>query len=190
MAMFGRIKMQLQVSHGSKKYNISLELADDDKGDVLTVHHLMKAIADVSEIKPQNQKLIYKGRSLTEPSQSLVGLGVRDGAKLMLLGKKTVSHDTEEVKKLLSVEAMLEKHENKMADMMSELNGISKGFLSQDLIPQALSHLKKQVGNATEQLMKQFEILDALRFDEDNKQARVKRKNVADKLNVCLDKCK
>ncbi|KAK6173162.1 hypothetical protein SNE40_016670 [Patella caerulea] len=189
MAVFGKVELFLNVSYGSKKFAIKLKLPDDDTGDVLTVKHLMEAVAEVAEIKPENQKLIYKGRSLTDPSQTLVGLGVKDGAKIMLLGKKSVAHDTEDVKKLFTIEIAVEKHDGKMIELREEIDGIRKGFLNKDLVDSALSQLKKKVGLTNEQLMKQFEVLDALRLDEDNKEARIKRKNVADRLNKSLDVC-
>ena len=49
---------------GGKKYNVVLELPSGDGTDTLSVLHLMKEVARVTEVPVKNQRLIVKGVGL------------------------------------------------------------------------------------------------------------------------------
>ena len=61
---------------------------------------------------------------------------------------------------------------------------IVQGFLDEDKKEPSLRDVRKQLSVLVENCMKQLEHLDALRFDDDNKVARIRRKNLVDNIQV------
>ena len=59
-----------------------------------------------------------------------------------------------------------------------------QGYINDDLKLQALTQIKKRLGGTAEIFMKQLESLDALRFEENNKGGRGKRKTIVDRIQV------
>ncbi|XP_067667619.1 BAG family molecular chaperone regulator 1-like isoform X2 [Haliotis asinina] len=189
MAADGVDCLKLQLVHGPRKHELGMCLPQEEAGDVLTVRHLTEAVADLTEIPQANQRLIFKGRSLTKLDESLTSLGVKQGSKIMLLGKKPESVDVVDEQKLKKAEAELERLSKTLSDITHELDGINKGFLEKKLQSQALQKLGKQIRAMSEAFMKLLESLDALRFAEDNKGPRIKRKNMVDRIQKYLDRC-
>ena len=59
-----------------------------------------------------------------------------------------------------------------------------QGYLEDAVKVDAVRSLEKQMAGVTETCMKLLEKLDSLRFEEDNKEARAKRKSLVDKIQV------
>ncbi|XP_048254224.1 BAG family molecular chaperone regulator 1-like isoform X1 [Haliotis rufescens] len=174
---------------GPRKHELGMCLPEEEAGDVLTVGHLTKAVTELTEIPQTCQRLIFKGRSLTKLDESLSSLGVKQGSKIMLLGKKPESVDMVDEQKLKTAEKELGRLSKTMSDISQELDGINKGFLEKKLQQPALQKLRKQILVASEAFMKLLESLDSLRFAEDNKGSKIKRKNMADRIQKLLERC-
>lgn len=181
-------RVKLNVKYGPAKYNIVLELPENSC-EVLTVQHLMDKVVEVFEIPHDCQKLVCKGKTLKNPEDVLCDIGIKDGSTIMLLGKKPDPAEDKEMGKLLEVEKDVEKNEKRLSDITYELDGIHRGFMKEDLRLPALKQLKKRLGGTTETFMKQLESLDELRFEENNKSGRGKRKTIVNRIQVLLDRC-
>ncbi|CAC5393154.1 BAG1 [Mytilus coruscus] len=183
-----RHRIKLNIKHGSVRHSIFLELPANSS-EVLKVQHLMDKMVEMFEIPLECQKIVHKGKTLKDPGDILSEIGVRDGATIMLLGKKPDPQEDKEMKKLLDIEKDVEKNEKRLSDVTYELDGIHRGYINDDLKLPALNQLKKRLGGTSETFMKQLESLDALRFEESNKGGRGKRKTIVDRIQVLLDRC-
>ncbi|KAL5020305.1 hypothetical protein ScPMuIL_003197 [Solemya velum] len=188
MAADGVNTLKLQIVHGQEKRELCLTLPSEEAGELLTVHHLKADIDRLYDIPPDCQKLIFKGKSLSNSADSLVKQGLKNGSKVMLIGKKPPPVDDARLKKLKSVDSSLDSLETKLSEITYELDGIHRGYLQKDLKASALDKLRNQLGALSEQFMKMLEALDALHFEEDNKGARIKRKNLVDRIQTLLDR--
>ncbi|XP_060586291.1 BAG family molecular chaperone regulator 1-like isoform X2 [Ruditapes philippinarum] len=178
--------LTLQVIHGPQKYDVKLGLAENEAGDALCVKHLTDAVYKLTEIPAEAQKLIYKGKSLKDLGEELTSLGLKSGAKVMLIGKKPVPQDDEDTRAMNEVEANLEKQDKKLSDITYELDGVHRGYLNKDQQSESVKHLEKRLAVVAETLMRLLEKLDALRFEESNKGGRGKRKSLVTKIQVLL----
>ncbi|XP_045207507.2 BAG family molecular chaperone regulator 1-like isoform X2 [Mercenaria mercenaria] len=186
MAAAAQQSLTLQVIHGPKKYDVKLHLPENEAGDPLCVRHLTDAVYSLTEIPAEAQKLIYKGKSLKNPKEDLVALGLKAGAKVMLIGKKPTPQDDEETRAMNEVESNMEKQEKKLSDITYELDGIHRGYLNKEQQADSIKHLEKRLAGVAETLMRLLEKLDALSFEEANKGARGKRKSLVNKIQVLL----
>ena len=59
-----------------------------------------------------------------------------------------------------------------------------EGAKQLDVKVDAVRKLEKRMAGITETFMKLLERMDSLRFEEDNKEARAKRKSLVDKIQV------
>ncbi|KAK7106466.1 BAG family molecular chaperone regulator 1-like isoform X1 [Littorina saxatilis] len=90
--------LKIHLVHGAKNHFLTLNLPPDDCSDAITVQHLAAVAEGVSGIPPEKQKLIYKGKTLNGVGDMSIGLravGIKDGAKIMLLGSKPSSSSPE-----------------------------------------------------------------------------------------------
>ncbi|XP_022805343.1 BAG family molecular chaperone regulator 1-like [Stylophora pistillata] len=78
--------LKFTLVHGSKKYPVELPI--DSSNDGPTVEDLANLAARLTDVPRGSQRLIFKGQSLTELSQSLKSLRVKNGSRIMLIGKK------------------------------------------------------------------------------------------------------
>lgn len=187
MAAIARLK--LEVIYGSQKHKIELSLPASEAGDSLTVAHLQEKVHQLTEVPPENQKLIYKGKSLTGSQKSLSVFGLKDGVKVMLIGKKPVPKDDPEMVRLGKVGNSLTVEEQKLSELTYRLDGIHRGFLDDAKKRDTLVYLDKQLAVVIENFTRMLESLDSLRFDEFNKEGRAKRKNMVDRIQTLLDRC-
>lgn len=173
---------------GPKKFHVVLRLPLDQAGDALCVKHLNEEVLKLTDIPVEFQKLIYKGRSLKDPNEELAEAGLKNGSKVMLIGKRPIRADDENTKALKDVEGQMTKQEKKLSDITYELDGIHRGYLEDAVKVDAVRSLEKQMAGVTETCMKLLEKLDSLRFEEDNKEARAKRKSLVDKIQGYLSR--
>ncbi|XP_052803169.1 BAG family molecular chaperone regulator 1-like isoform X2 [Mya arenaria] len=180
--------LSFQVVHGTSKFDVRLELPPEEAGDTLCVKHLMDEVYRRTDIPPDAQRLIYKGRSLKDGDEELNKVGIKKGVKVMLIGKKPSPVDDENTREMKSVEETYEKEAKKLGDITYELDGIHRGYLDKEKRSDATKALEKRLASVAESLMRLLEKLDALRFEETNKGARGKRKSLVDKIQVLLNR--
>ncbi|XP_033758581.1 BAG family molecular chaperone regulator 1-like [Pecten maximus] len=187
MAAISRLK--LEVIYGSQKHKIELSLPPSEAGDTLTVDHLQKKVQQLTEVPPENQKLIFKGKSLTGSENSLSEFGLKDGVKVMLIGKKPVPTNDPEMTGLRKVETSLKEEEKRLSDITYRLDGIHRGYLDEEKKRYTLIKLDKDLASVIESFTRLLEKLDCFLFDEFNKEGRAKRKTIVDRIQTLLDRC-
>ncbi|XP_064597054.1 BAG family molecular chaperone regulator 1-like [Liolophura sinensis] len=142
MAAEAVTSLKLQLVYGQHKEDFQLTLPSDEAGGVLQVKHLAKRVEEMTGVPPASQRLIFKGKSLKDPNALLVPDGIKNGSKIMLIGKKLVAGETEEIQKLSKMEAAIVKEEKKLSEITSDLDGIHRGFLHKDLQHTGKMHQK------------------------------------------------
>uniref|UniRef100_A0A670JN52 BAG family molecular chaperone regulator 1 n=1 Tax=Podarcis muralis TaxID=64176 RepID=A0A670JN52_PODMU len=153
----------------------SLQVASQEEGSQPTVRDMALLIEQVTGVPISFQKLIYKGKSLKEMEQPLATFGVKNGCKVMLIGKRNSPEEETELKKLKDLEKSVEQIAKKIEDVNKELGGIQKGFLAKNLQTEALNQLDKRIKGTAEQFMKILEQIDAIMVPELWKGGRNKR---------------
>ncbi|CAI9619948.1 unnamed protein product, partial [Staurois parvus] len=71
---------------GSEKHK--LQVVPQEEHDDPILQDLASIVEKVTGVPLASQRLIYKGKSLKEMEQTLSALGVQNGCKIMLIGKK------------------------------------------------------------------------------------------------------
>ncbi|XP_022613620.1 BAG family molecular chaperone regulator 1 isoform X2 [Seriola dumerili] len=150
------------VAYGSTKNSITLTGHDDAKGP--TVKDLSDALTQATGVPAASQKLIFKGKSLKDMEESLSSYGIKEGSKLMMIGKRNSPEEEAELKKLKDIEKSVEQMAKKLEKVDGELTGLKNGFLAKDLQAEALGKLDHRVKIAAEQFMKILEQIDAMDF--------------------------
>ncbi|XP_072453130.1 BAG family molecular chaperone regulator 1 isoform X2 [Notamacropus eugenii] len=175
------------VSYNNEKH--SIQVVAQQGNDEPTLQDMALLIEQVTGVPLAFQKLIYKGKSLKEMEQPLSALGVKNGCRVMLIGKKNSPEEEAELKKLRDLEKSVEKIAGQLAGVNEELAGIQKGFLAKDLRAEALSKLDKRVKGTVEQFMKILEQIDSLTLPETFRDCRLKRKGLVKKVQAFLAQC-
>ncbi|XP_029445743.1 BAG family molecular chaperone regulator 1 [Rhinatrema bivittatum] len=185
--MAGSNEWSVTVSHGSEKHKIQIAAQGEDKEPIL--QDMALAIEQVTGVPVAFQKLIYKGKSLKEMEQSLSALGIKNGCKVMLIGKRNSPEEDAELKKLKDLEKSVKQTANKLEEVTKELTGIQKGFLSKSLQVEALNKLDRRIKSTVEQFMKILEEIDSLNVPENFSDCRLKRKGLVKKVQGFLAQC-
>ncbi|XP_042664835.1 BAG family molecular chaperone regulator 1 isoform X2 [Centrocercus urophasianus] len=146
-------------------------------------------IEQVTGVPVSFQKLIYKGKSLKELEQPLSALGVKNGCKVMLIGKRNSPEEEAELKKLKDLEKSVEQIANKLEEINKEFTSIQKGFLAKDLQAEALKQLDKRIKGTAEQFMKILEQVDAINLPENFNDCRLKKKGLVKRVQAFLAQC-
>ncbi|EPY82765.1 BAG family molecular chaperone regulator 1 [Camelus ferus] len=94
----------------------------------------------------------------------LSALGIQNGCRVMLIGKKNSPEEEAELKKLKDLEKSVEKIADQLEELNKDLTGIQQGFLAKDLQAEALCKLDRRVKVTIEQFMKILEEIDTLAF--------------------------
>ncbi|XP_051853302.1 BAG family molecular chaperone regulator 1 isoform X1 [Antechinus flavipes] len=151
------------VTYNNEKHNIQV-VAQQGNSEP-TLQDMALLTEQVTGVPLAFQKLIYKGKSLKEMEQPLSALGVKNGCRVMLIGKKNSPEEEAELKKLRDLEKSVEKIADQLVGVNEELLGIQKGFLAKDLRAEALNKLDKRVKGTVEQFMKILEQIDSLTYN-------------------------
>lgn len=175
------------VAYGSTKHSISLTSQEDGTG--LTVKDLSDAVNEATGVPPASQKLIFKGKSLKDMEASLSSCGIKEGCKLMMIGKRNSHEEEAELKKLKEIEKSVEQMGKKLETVDGELTGLKNGFLAKDLQAEALSKLDHRVKIAAEQFMKILEQIDAMSIPENFTDCRTKKKGLVKTVQDFLAQC-
>ncbi|KAK2176260.1 hypothetical protein NP493_669g01058 [Ridgeia piscesae] len=94
MAADGVDRLKVVLVHGQRKLNISLLLPHSEVGDCLTVGHLAREVEKVTQVFIRHQKLFFNGKLMCNPSDVLSQLGIKQGSKIMLVGRPNVIDET------------------------------------------------------------------------------------------------
>ncbi|CAI9619947.1 unnamed protein product, partial [Staurois parvus] len=172
---------------GSEKHK--LQVVPQEEHDDPILQDLASIVEKVTGVPLASQRLIYKGKSLKEMEQTLSALGVQNGCKIMLIGKKNCPEEESELKKLKDLEKSVEQIASKLEDVNKELSGIQKGFLSKNLQAEALGKLDKRIKTSVEQFMKVLEQVDSMAMPENFNDCRMKRKALVKKVQGLLAQC-
>ncbi|KAF7247904.1 BAG family molecular chaperone regulator 1 [Varanus komodoensis] len=78
--------LTVTVTYGNEKH--SLQVASQEEDSQPTVRDMALLIEQVTGVPVSFQKLIHKGKSLKEMNQPLSTFGVKNGCKVMLIGKR------------------------------------------------------------------------------------------------------
>ncbi|XP_037235904.1 BAG family molecular chaperone regulator 1 isoform X5 [Falco rusticolus] len=148
------------VTYSNEKHSIRVASQQEDSEP--TLQDMAVLIEQVTGVPVPFQKLIYKGKSLKELEQPLSALGIKNGCKVMLIGKRNSPEEEAEVKKLKDLEKSVEQIANKLEEVNKEFTSIQKGFLAKDLQVEALKQLDKRIKGTAEQFMKILEQIDAM----------------------------
>ncbi|XP_041040363.1 BAG family molecular chaperone regulator 1 isoform X2 [Carcharodon carcharias] len=116
----------LTLMHGSSKHKI--EISAGQEGCEPTLQDMATVIAQVTGVPQQLQKLIFKGKSLKEMEQPLSVLGVKNGCKIMMIGKKNSPEEEAELKKLKELEKSTDQLSHKLEEINAELTGIQNSL--------------------------------------------------------------
>ncbi|XP_028833587.1 BAG family molecular chaperone regulator 1 [Denticeps clupeoides] len=174
------------VACGPAKHNITLTAQD---GNEILLKDLSEALAELTGVPAPSQKLIFKGKSLKEMDQSLSSFGIKQGCKLMMIGKRNSPEEEAELKKLKEIEKSVEQTAKKLEKVDGELTGLKNGFLAKDLQAEALNKLDYRVKVAAEQFMKILEQMDSMSLPENFNDCRMKKKGLVKMVQGFLAQC-
>ncbi|XP_016279256.2 BAG family molecular chaperone regulator 1 isoform X4 [Monodelphis domestica] len=116
--------MTVTVTYNNEKH--SIQVVAQQENSEPTLQDLALLIEQVTGVPLAFQKLIYKGKSLKEMEQPLSALGVKNGCRVMLIGKKNSPEEEAELKKLRDLEKSVEKIADQLVGVNEELGGIQK----------------------------------------------------------------
>ncbi|KAJ8372982.1 hypothetical protein AAFF_G00272190 [Aldrovandia affinis] len=93
------------VAYGTAKHSITLTGKD---GAEPALKDLSETLAEMTGVPIPSQKIIFKGKSLREMDSALSSFGIKQGCKLMLIGKRNSPEEEAELKKLKDIEKSVE----------------------------------------------------------------------------------
>ncbi|XP_058157963.1 BAG family molecular chaperone regulator 1 [Dasypus novemcinctus] len=179
--------LSLTVTHSNEKHDLHVTPQQGCSEPV--VQDLAQVVEEATGVPLPFQKLIFKGKSLKEMEQPLSAVGIQNGCRVMLIGKKNSPEEEVELKKLKDLEKSVEKIADQLEGLNKELAGIQQGFLAKNLQAEALSKLDRRVKATIEQFMKILEEIDTLILPENFKDSRLKRKGLVEKVQAFLAEC-
>ncbi|XP_063465130.1 BAG family molecular chaperone regulator 1 isoform X1 [Symphalangus syndactylus] len=179
--------LTVTVTHSNEKHDLHVTPQQGSSEPV--VQDLAQVVEEVIGVPQSFQKLIFKGKSLKEMETPLSALGIQDGCRVMLIGKKNSPQEEVELKKLKHLEKSVEKVADQLEELNKELTGIQQGFLPKDLQAEALCKLDRRVKATIEQFMKILEEIDTLILPENFTDSRLKRKGLVKKVQAFLAEC-
>ncbi|XP_026851958.1 BAG family molecular chaperone regulator 1 [Electrophorus electricus] len=174
------------VAYGTSKHNITLTGQD---GDEPSLKDLSEALTEATGVPAPSQKIIFKGKSLKDMDERLSSFGIKQGCKLMMIGKRNSPEEEAELKKLKDIEKSVEQTAKKLEKVDDELSGLKNGFLAKDLQAEALNKLDHRVKVAAEQFMKILEQIDTLSLPENFSDCRMKKKGLVKTVQGFLAQC-
>jgi len=161
---------------------------DSEQNDQFTLSEFSKRFEAITGVPASNQRLIYKGKSLTDMTLLFSSIGFTNNSKLMLLGKKFSVDDEAHITKMCDVESSVTATENKLNDLTTRLADIQRGFLAAELQEEGLVKLSRQVLACIEALSVQLERLDALCLSQSSSDVQNKRKTIVRRIQELLER--
>ncbi|XP_059419569.1 BAG family molecular chaperone regulator 1-like [Carassius carassius] len=174
------------VAYGTTKHNITLTAQD---GHEALLKDLCEALTEATGVPIPSQKVIFKGKSLKEMEEPLSSFGIKQGCKLMMIGKRNSPEEEGELKKLKDIEKSVEQTAKKLEKVDGELTGLKNGFLAKELQAEALNKLDHRVKVAAEQFMKILEEIDGMNLPETFSDSRMKKKGLVKTVQGFIAQC-
>lgn len=161
-----------------------------DIDDNAQLSDLMGHVELMTGVPTSGQKLVLNGKALTslDPAKTLKECRVTNNCKVMVLGKRFDPQGDEIYKKVQEIEQKSVEVDGRLAEVRTEVRDIDLGYLAREHHEKALKSLLKRCKAGSEELMRLLETLDAMRFEEHQSEAKMKRKSVVNKVNAALDK--
>ncbi|XP_071840825.1 BAG family molecular chaperone regulator 1-like [Apostichopus japonicus] len=172
------------LAHGPQRYN--LQVSASESKDVC-VSDLKETAYQVLGIPPENQKIIHKGKQLSDPKRPLYAYGVTSGSRLMVMGSKNSRPKDPRQQEIEAVKKNAAKVEQKQNEVVQELEGIEKGFLESALVQEALQKLERRLASCSEEFLKLLESLDSLSLADGPEILRNSRKTTVQHIQRLLD---
>ncbi|KAE8597551.1 hypothetical protein XENTR_v10016509 [Xenopus tropicalis] len=179
--------LTITLTHGTEKHTLQV-VSPEENGEPI-LQDMALIVEQVTGVPLNSQKLICKGKSLKEMEQTLSVLGVKNGCRVMLIGKRNSTEEESELKKLKDLEKSVELMTTKLEDVNKELLRIQKGFLNKSLQAETLIKLDKRIKTTMEQFMKILEQIDSMTMPENFFDCRLKRKGLVKKVQGLLAHC-
>ncbi|XP_064147878.1 BAG family molecular chaperone regulator 1 isoform X3 [Loxodonta africana] len=117
-------RLNLTVTHNNEKHD--LYVTPQQGTSEPTVQDLAQLVEEATGVPLPFQKLIFKGKSLKEMEQPLSVLGIQNGCRVMLIGKKNSPEEEVELKKLKDLEKAVEKIANQLEELSKDFAGIQQ----------------------------------------------------------------
>ncbi|KAH8851258.1 BAG family molecular chaperone regulator 1 isoform 3 [Schistosoma japonicum] len=159
-----------------QKYVVPLPSSND-----ATLLDLMKSVEAVIHISFDKQRIIHKGRSLTDPDALISSFGLTSGSKVMVLGSVD-KLDPDEAEKLVKAKDISEAVDSQLSDLLSKLHILSQGDSS---CSEVTVHVKSTI-DIMERCMRTLELLDSVRLPYNCESERACRKKLVDTLQEFL----
>ncbi|KAK4473824.1 hypothetical protein MN116_003157 [Schistosoma mekongi] len=166
----------INVIFGGQKYLVPLPSCND-----ATLQDLMKSIEAVIHIPFDKQRIIHKGRSLTDPDALISSFGLISGSRVMVLGSVD-KLNPDEAEKLVKAKDVSEAVDLQLNDLSSKLHILSQGDSS---CSEVTVHVKSTV-DIMERCMRTLELLDSVRLPYNCESERTCRKKLVDTLQEFL----
>uniref|UniRef100_A0A8C6DEQ7 BAG family molecular chaperone regulator 1 n=1 Tax=Moschus moschiferus TaxID=68415 RepID=A0A8C6DEQ7_MOSMO len=179
--------LSVTVTHSNEKHDLQITPQEGNSEPI--VQDLAQVVEEATGVPLPFQKLIFKGKSLKEMEMPLSALGIQNGCRVMLIGKKNSPEEEAELKKLKDLEQSVEKIADQLEELNKDLAGIQQGFLAKDLQAEALCKLDRRVKATIEQFMKILEEIDTLILPENFRDSRMKRKGLVKRIQAFLAEC-
>ncbi|XP_030844916.1 BAG family molecular chaperone regulator 1-like isoform X1 [Strongylocentrotus purpuratus] len=172
--------LEIIVSHGPDKHCVSLPGA-------ATVGDLSLKLEELTAVPVGGQKIINRGKTLMNHDLNVTEAGIRNGSKLMLIGKKFNPEEDENYKQIVEARKKIDSLAKKQSGISEELSGVEKGYLHKELESNSLSSLGKRLAACHEEYVRLLEKLDALDLGVCNQSIRMKRRSVIKEIQSQLD---
>lgn len=153
-----------------------------------TLGDLKRWLEIKSGVPTQSQKILFKGQTLKDDAQSVIDVGMKGGSKVMLLGRKHSPEQEALSRPLDEVDKATDEIEIKIKAICEEIEGIEKGFLQSELVPEACRGVNKRCDGCTEHLMQKLETLDALEIPASEVLMRSRRKAIVLRIQAVMKK--
>ena len=169
--------IKLHLSHSNIKYEI------DINGDQ-PMEKLMEKCEELTEVPKENMKILAMGKTISNnPDQPILASGLKNGSKIMMLGKKVNSAEDSIIANLKPIRKDFDTKVAKLEQVAESVENYEKGFV------QEKKPIDKLILGITEFFMKLLEKLDGLSIGQEHKVAREKRKSLVKDIQKQLDRC-
>ncbi|XP_030844918.1 BAG family molecular chaperone regulator 1-like isoform X3 [Strongylocentrotus purpuratus] len=111
--------LEIIVSHGPDKHCVSLPGA-------ATVGDLSLKLEELTAVPVGGQKIINRGKTLMNHDLNVTEAGIRNGSKLMLIGKKFNPEEDENYKQIVEARKKIDSLAKKQSGISEELSGVEK----------------------------------------------------------------
>ncbi|ESN97519.1 hypothetical protein HELRODRAFT_185906 [Helobdella robusta] len=174
--------LNIIVNHGHDRHSIFLP------NDNSTLEDLANSIEVVTGVPPINQKIIFKGRSLTLSDEMLSSVGIFNNSKIMIIGKKYCEDDEKHLNVMKAVDKKFQQMNEKFNEVAKQFQDLQNGFVGEDLHKELKQQLVKQLMVTSQQLMTSLEQLDSLMLAGSASEVQSFRKKTVNQINSLLTK--